>query len=72
MAIPIQSPLSYYLREGRQLHKKNTEECLQKLTEKAAVDREENARTVAEYNGYCEAAQDLSKETRSKKRGRKC
>ena len=52
MAISIQSPLSYYLHVGKELHQQNTTDCLQKITANVSIDRDANAKTVAQYNKY--------------------
>ncbi len=70
MAISIQSPLSYYLHVGEQLHKQNVQERLTEFTAGVVIDRAENAKTVAEYNQYCDATDMLSAKIRAKKRVR--
>ena len=70
MAIPIQSPLSYYLHVGEQAHKQNVRERLTAITANVVIDRDANAKTVAEYNQYSDAVNMLSKTMRAKKTAR--
>ena len=70
MAIPIQSPLSYYLHVGEQAHKQNVRERLTAITANVVIDRDANAKTVAEYNQYSDAVNMLSKTIRAKKTAR--
>lgn len=70
MATPIQSPLSYYLHVGKELHQKNTAERLQEIAANIPIDRAENAKTVAKYNEYCNNTEGLSQEIRKKKTAR--
>ena len=70
MAITIESPLSYYLHVGEEQHKQNVETCLQEIAASVSIDRDANAKTVAEYNQRCANADTLSKELRAKKSAR--
>lgn len=70
MPTPIQSPLSYYLHVGEQLHKQNVRQALNEIASSVAIDRDGNAKTVAKYNHHRDHAEELSKTIRAKKRAR--
>ena len=70
MLRPIESPLDYYLQTGKAAHEKNVDECLKIFTDHAAINREENAQTVAEYHAKALVADETQEGVSGKKTGR--
>lgn len=67
MFLGIPSPLNYYLYDAKERHKQNVEECLNEYTQKANVDRAQNAKTVEEYNKQTTKLSDLNKKVQKLK-----
>lgn len=63
----IESPLEYYLHEGKALHAKNVDDYLKILTDHAQIDQSANAKTVLDYQAKCNEVNDLQKQIRKQK-----
>jgi hypothetical protein len=67
---PIFSPLNYYLNTAKNTHAGYTQEYLKLLSNEAKLDREANAKTVAELHSYELAIQQLQSKSAGKKTGK--
>ena len=67
MLEPIFSPLQYYLNTAKKTHADNVNTYLSLLSQEAKVDKEANAKTVAELNDKETKLANLRKDA-SKKR----
>ena len=61
MDLSLLSPLDYYVKEGKEAHKKNAKDYFDNLFRQSKVNREENIKTCNEYRAQLKIVDGLKK-----------